>query len=230
MSNTSAQHSLGLWSSTPNHEPVPGIKITKCILVVTPLAFWACDWSILPMETLLREYSLAAMKLSNIDRSAVAKGLGKTALVYIFQTIIVDKKRLLATPTAFSVMCSSWKTRPIFLNPLQTSWELMRKGDFKLWWFPVRSHISTNKNSQFLDLWKVTTFVWYPTIVAEKLGYLNKWRYFDVPYFTSTPKTPSVDWPLIFTIVDHVVKGFLARWSGSEVATDTDWQTTYPET
>jgi len=33
----------------------PGREITKCILVVTPPAFWACDWSILPMQTLLQE-------------------------------------------------------------------------------------------------------------------------------------------------------------------------------
>jgi len=35
------------------HKPRPGGEITQCILVVTPLAFWACDWSILPIETLL---------------------------------------------------------------------------------------------------------------------------------------------------------------------------------
>ena len=46
-SNTSAQHAYG---SGPQ---APGREITKCILVVTPLAFWACDWSILPIETLL---------------------------------------------------------------------------------------------------------------------------------------------------------------------------------
>jgi len=38
----------------------PGREIAKCVLVVTPRAFWACDWSILPMEALLREYSRAA--------------------------------------------------------------------------------------------------------------------------------------------------------------------------
>ena len=27
---------------------LPGREITKCTLVVTSLAFWACDWSILP--------------------------------------------------------------------------------------------------------------------------------------------------------------------------------------
>jgi len=62
--------------------------ITKCILVVTPLVFWACDWLILPIETLLREYSLAAVKLSKFYWSAITKGLGTTTSVYIFQTLI----------------------------------------------------------------------------------------------------------------------------------------------
>jgi len=55
--NSSAQHALG---SGPQ---APGREITKCILVVTPLAFWACDWPILPIETLLREYSRAGGKI-----------------------------------------------------------------------------------------------------------------------------------------------------------------------
>jgi len=33
---------------------IPDREITNCILVVTPLAFWACDWLVLPMEALLR--------------------------------------------------------------------------------------------------------------------------------------------------------------------------------
>jgi len=32
-----------------------GHEITKCMLVVTSLASWVCDWSILPIETLLWE-------------------------------------------------------------------------------------------------------------------------------------------------------------------------------
>jgi len=60
--------------------------------------FWACDWLILPMETLLQEYSRAAVKLSCNDRSAVAKRLGTTALVYIFQTFVLDIKDCLGHP------------------------------------------------------------------------------------------------------------------------------------
>jgi len=37
---------------------------------------WACDWSILPMEPLLREHSRTAVKLSSVDRSAVTKCWG----------------------------------------------------------------------------------------------------------------------------------------------------------
>jgi len=33
---------------------IPGREIALCMLVVTPLAFWECDWSIVPMEALLR--------------------------------------------------------------------------------------------------------------------------------------------------------------------------------
>jgi len=33
---------------------VLGREIAECILVVTPLDFWACDWPILPVEALLR--------------------------------------------------------------------------------------------------------------------------------------------------------------------------------
>ena len=72
--------------------PVNLSKFTKCTLVVTPLAFWACDWPNLPTETLLQEYSRPAVKLSSIDRSAVTKESGTTALVYIFETLIVDIK------------------------------------------------------------------------------------------------------------------------------------------
>jgi len=57
---------------------VPGREITKCMLMVTPLAFWACDCSILPMETLLQEYCRAALKLSSVD--------GTTASVYLSNT------------------------------------------------------------------------------------------------------------------------------------------------
>jgi len=49
------------------------------------------------LETLLREYSRTAVKLSSIDR-AVTKGLGTTALVYIFQILIVDIKDCLGHP------------------------------------------------------------------------------------------------------------------------------------
>jgi len=69
-----------------------GPRNYKSILVVTPLAFCVCDWSILHVETLLREYSWAEVKLPSIDRPAVTKRLGITALVYIFQTLVVDIK------------------------------------------------------------------------------------------------------------------------------------------
>jgi len=62
---------------------------------MTPLTFRAFDWSILPIETLLREYSRAAVKLSSVDRSAVTKGLG---IVFIFQTLIVYVKDCLGHP------------------------------------------------------------------------------------------------------------------------------------
>jgi len=91
-SNTSEQHDCG---SVPQ---VPDRDITKCVLVVIPLAFSACNWSVLPTETLLREYSRAAEKLSSIDQSAVTKGLGTIALVYIFQTLIVDITDCLGHP------------------------------------------------------------------------------------------------------------------------------------
>jgi len=92
--HTSAQHALGQWPSTPpGRKPVPGRQITKCILVVTALTFWACGWLILLMEALLRvwAYPRAAATLSSADRSAVTKGLGTAALVYIFENFIVDK-------------------------------------------------------------------------------------------------------------------------------------------
>ena len=40
-------------------------------------------------------YSRAAAKISSVDRSVVAKGLGTTSLVYIFQTFNVDIKNCL---------------------------------------------------------------------------------------------------------------------------------------
>jgi len=92
MSNTIAQHAYGSDPQSPARE------IAKCILVVTPLAFWAFGCSIPPTETLLLEYSRAAVRLSSNDRSAVTKGLGTTALVYIFQTIIVEMKYCLGHP------------------------------------------------------------------------------------------------------------------------------------
>jgi len=48
-----------LWGSGSQS---PGREISKCILVVTPLAFWTCDWSIRRIETLFQEYSRAAVK------------------------------------------------------------------------------------------------------------------------------------------------------------------------
>jgi len=104
-------------------------------------------------------------------------------------------KRLFGTPIAFSVMCSLWKIGPIFLDLLQTFCELMINSDFKLWRFPKRSHSSSNKNSHFLGLQKVTLFCVIPTIVVETLGYLTKWKRFGAPLF-DCPQTPGLDPPL----------------------------------
>jgi len=104
-----------------------GREITECILVVTPLAFWACDWLILPLETLLREYFRAAVKLSSKNCH------GHHCLSVYLSNTYCRYKRLFGTLVAFSVMCSLWKIGLIFLNLLQTFCELMTKGDFKLW-------------------------------------------------------------------------------------------------
>jgi len=79
---------------------------------------------------------------------------------------------LFGTPIAFSLMCNLWKTGPIYMDLLQTFCELTIESDFKLWWFPERSQF--DQKSYFLGLEKVTTFVWYPSVVAEKLGHWNK--------------------------------------------------------
>jgi len=122
------------------------------------------------------------------------KRVGDYCLSVYLSNTYCRYKRLFGTPTALSVMCNLWKLGSIFLDLLQTFCELMIKGDFKLWWFPERTHSSTNKNSHFLDPQKVTTFVWYPTIVAEKLD-LNKRRFLAPPYLIS-PQTPGLDPPL----------------------------------
>jgi len=93
-------------------------------------------------------------------------------------------KRLFGTPIAFSVMCSLWKIGPICLDLLQTSCELMMKGDFKLWWFPDRLHSLTNTNSHFLDLEKVISFVWYTQRLSQtSCVSLNKRRIFGAALF-----------------------------------------------
>jgi len=47
---------------------------------VIPLTFWACDWSIIPMEALLREHYRDAVKSSSVDCPAVPKKkIGSTA-------------------------------------------------------------------------------------------------------------------------------------------------------
>jgi len=72
----------------------------------------------------------------------------------------------------------------------------MIKYDFKLWWFPERSHSSTNKNSHFLGLEKVTTFMWYPTIITVKLEYFTQVKTFWRPLIWLPPQTPGLDPPL----------------------------------
>ena len=191
--------------------------------MVSLLACWACDWSIVSTETLLREHShgqltlmtsgsfrwpckinkhclsvchsRAAVKLSSVDRSAVTKGLGTAALVYIFQALNVDIKDCLGHPHRSQCVdrekydLSFWTCFKLLVN-------YWYKAILKLWWFHERSHTSTNRNIHFLVLEKVTTFVWYPTIVAEKLGDLNKWRLFGAPYLTATPQTLGLYPPL----------------------------------
>ena len=67
----SVQSLLDQWS------PIPGRKITKCMLVVSPLAFWACDWSIFPMEALLHARSTATPRQTlSVNRSPATKRLG----------------------------------------------------------------------------------------------------------------------------------------------------------
>ena len=111
------------------------------------------------------------------------KRVGDHCFILFLSNTSCRYKRLFGTPVVFSVMCSLWKMRPIVLDLLPTFCELMIEGDLKLWWFPERSHSSTNKYSHFRGLEKVITFEWYPTIVAEKLGYFNKWRLFGAPLF-----------------------------------------------
>ena len=116
------------------------------------------------------------------------KRVGDHCFILFLSNTSCRYKRLFGTPVAFSVMCSLWKMRPIVLDLLPTFCELMIEGDLKLWWFPERSHSSTNKYSHFRGLQKVITFEWYPTIVAEKLGYFNKWRLFGAPLIWLPPK------------------------------------------
>jgi len=76
--------------------------------------------------------------------------------VYLLHTFC-RYKILFVTPAVLSFMCSLWKTRPTFWDPLQTFSELMIWTAFKLWLFPERSHSSTNRNSHFLGLQNVTS-------------------------------------------------------------------------
>jgi len=170
------------WGNDPQ---TPGRKITKCILVVTPLTFWACDWSIHPVETLLREYLPSRGKIVKYWPVRGYKRVWDHCFSVYLSNSYCRYKTFFGTPIAFSVMCSLWKIGSILLDLLQI---FVTKSDFKLWWFHERSHSSTNKNSHFLGLEKVITFVWYPTIVAEKLGYLNKWRLLPPPLFYSPHK------------------------------------------
>ena len=139
------------------------------------------------------------------------KRVGDHCLSVYLSNTYCRYKRLFGTPIAFSVMYSLWKIGPIFLDLLQTFCELMIKDDFKLWWFPERLHTLTNKNSHFLGLQKVTTFVWYPAIVAEKLGYLNKWRLFGIPLFDCPPK--HLVWIRHCSTAQNAVKHTIANWN-----------------
>ena len=121
-SNTSAQRALGQWSSALGHGPILGGEITQCILVVTPLAYCACDWSIFPLETLLQEYSQAAVKLPSLDRSAVTKRLVTTALMYIFQTLIIDIKDCLGHPQRSQLCLASEKLELSFWTTSNFLW------------------------------------------------------------------------------------------------------------
>ena len=44
-------------------------------------------------------------------------------------------------------------------------------------------------------------------IVAEKLGYLNKWRFLAPPYLTVPAQTPGVDPPLVWYVFDFICFG-----------------------
>jgi len=134
------------------------------------------------------------VKLWYIDRTAVSKRLGTTALGYIFQ-IFIFKQNIFGAPTMFSVVCNLWKTGPIFLDPLQTFYELWYKAIL----IPRRLHSSTNKIATFFSLQKITTFMWYPTVVAKNRGYLTSEDVLAPPYLT-LPQTPGLDPPLTGTL------------------------------
>jgi len=70
--------------------------------------------------------------------------------------------------------CEKWNLSFwICCKPFVNKWwkAILNCGDSPKW-----SHGSTKKIEHFLDLEGITTFLWFPTIVAEKLGYLNKWK------------------------------------------------------
>jgi len=78
----------------------------------------------------------------------------------------------------------------------------MIKGDFKLWWFAERLHSSTNKNSHFLDLEKVISFVWYIQQLLQRSWVIsNEWRISGAPLFDCLPsRTLGQDPPLLTPI------------------------------
>jgi len=51
------------------------------------------------------------------------------------------------------------------------------------------------QNCHLLRLQKITTFIWYPTIVTKNRVF-NKWRRFDAPLFDCYPQTPGLYPPL----------------------------------
>jgi len=83
-------------------------------------------------------------------------------MVYLWYTFC-RHEILVGTPTMFSVMCRLQKMKSI------------------RWCFPERSLISLTNKKRLSWLTKVTTFVWYPTIVTDNLCYSNKWKPFAPP-------------------------------------------------
>jgi len=177
-SNTSAQHALGQWFSIPrsrNFKMYTGGDTTRF------LDMWLVDSShrntvsrVLPSRgKIVKHWPVRGYKRVGVHCLSVY--LSNTYCRY---------KRLFGIPIAFSGG-SLWKIGPIFFDLLQTFSELMRKGDFKLRWFPERSHSSINKNSHFLGLEKVITCVMPNDCRREAVVFSTSEDVLAPPYLTA---------------------------------------------